>query len=752
MDLTTRNSLDKMIDSENHKINSLNEIEEVSYLYLKKILNEFNSFYIDHISKFANTSGVDCSKCLADFLGEHYKYEFDILDKGVINDAENNNSYDKLEKIYELIELIKNNNNIDSDKFFELCGIDTKHPLISSHENIKLEKREFLSEIVSNIKNWKKSGSSLLYSIEKFRMSPEGRKAITRNKRSNLDNEFLENFINSYAVSERAEIFVRIEKYIKSGWFDVDNPLQDYYSNKDTTDIAIYKLKNAMGERFFEAEIIKTQLGNYFDYELVLHEDKKLGDSVFKLAQSGVKDCCIKGTDGKIYLGDTTTDETGYMNGNSWITTLKAIDNYKKNNQNAKVEYSISLMALFYDGETKDSIKKKFSEKFDSFTLLDINDWHLMQFLAVLDRDSQDFGYDLRSLIKEVKLNIFGSSSEGYCNTVLNLDKDDFFEEVFYSINRILTNFNKKDNVFNAQGMRTNVESIPVHLLTATIKGMEKLINHNDNLILKYCELSEPVEALSEKIVNSGHINEELSKLYQRLGHPEDMKKLYLKGKDKYDKDKSEIIALKEERNQVIEKNGIYVKDVISSYTNMIENLYDSSKDLLKSQCYSWEANYTEAFDNLISGLKSYDNINNDYKSWINYNKITIDKRDKSYKELLFNVISTVSKSYGHDSLTFIDNIKTSIVDIEKFIENIPKLDNEFFKTKNNFNIAGYTMHGGFVYHQLKAVDDEHGEMIKNNYFNNMKESIETSLEDFKNKLDIFENNKLLIGKFKPSV
>jgi len=707
----------------------------------------YDEIGIDELTEIIKSSDLskETTATLFEKCGKHFKIEFDTSYANIESNI-SENSNDELLKVYELIDSIKKPN-IDFDKFLSLCDIPSSHPLVTSNTIRTINKNSFLEEISENIKDWKNSGKSLSYSIRKFRMSPEGRQCITRKTKLDITDELLQQFISSFHVSERAEIFTRIEKYIESGWFEKDNPFHEYYADSSKKQQAIDSLKENMGKRFFEASVNKTQYGLYYEYNLVLHKDKSLRSNIFNIALGGVKDYCIESVDGKkIYLGDVTTDETGYGNGFTWLSTAKAISNYKKENPDVKINYSVSLMSLFYDTEvTENSIKTKFIEKFNEHTQLNVAQWHLLQYLAVLDRDTQDFNFDIKDLINDTTLHFFGTESEGYCNTVLKLNKEDFVKQVFHDFKSIIENITEKGYIINAQGMKTNVESIPIHLLVSAVKGFEIVVNSDEKLIAEYCELKEPVDKLKKLIVNAGHIKKELINLSQRLSHPDDISNSFLEENEIFVSHKKQVERDKENRLELQEKNKEIIGDIITSYQKFVSTLFSDVSPIINIQKESWSKNYTTPMNSIINGL-SVLNESTHLKKWIYYNKQTIEKRDNPIKDIIYNVAKSMNKSY--EKIEFIENIDKCLKEIDKHFENINLFGDRIFTTKNRVNTQqNYTLYGKFLYHQLGAKTHAQGGELENKFYENLKNNTQENLLDLKEKLHAYKTINLALDQ-----
>lgn len=719
-------------------------------------LNDYEEVSAEELIQLLQTTDItkESTDTLYKKCGSHFKKEFDYLYAEI--ESKLPLSSDDLIDAYNLISAIKKPN-IDFKKFIELCDIPTNHPLITTFNIREVDKSDFLNEVSEKIKDWKLSGKSLSYSIRKFRMSPEGRKCITRKTKLDVTDDLLNEFISSFHKSERAEIFTRIEKYIESGWFEKDNPFEEYFLDNTKKPQAIYRLKESMGKRFFEASVKEISFGDskYHEYELELHKDRPLLDAVFSIAKSGSKDYCIESVDGKrLFVGDVTTEDTGYNNGYTWLATAKAVLNFKRKNPEVDVNYSVSLMSLFYDTDTPDrQIKKSFIDKFSENTPLNIAQWHLILYLAVLDRDDQDFNFDIKELFNITTLNFFGTESEGYCNTVLKLKKEDFIVQVLDDFKSILHNITEKGLSINARGMDTNVESIPIHLLTSAIKGFEFVINDKKDLIAKYCELREYIDILEYKVPGVGHIGKELRNLSTRLKYPDEIYEQYIKTNKRY-KDAKNLIDEEKTRQELYSKENMScVNKVVDSFHDLINGYYNDVLPLIDCQRECRAVNYKEPLQSIIrvlSKLKSDPENNDPLCTYINYNRQTIEtNNNNALKDITLKLIKCIN--YSTNKTQLMNHISNFKIEVESYFENTRVLSENLFPTYTRLNTQNkLSIYGRFIHEELnvskyansdmiQAKEAEFFEKIKSN-FKNKLELLSENLNEYQNLKSVHEN------------
>jgi len=708
-------------------------------------INNFKEIGVDQLIKHIE-SDSKIYKNENELLNYYISHVFIELEECSMLIKENQNNTETLQNSFNLcssLEVLINKNNLSFNKVLE-DGHLVKHPLVKAYLINKKEKNIFVSEIVENINSWNNSGKNILNEIKLFRMSPEGRQSIVRKKVSFDINNLLNELLNNFSVSQRGEIFTRIEKYIESGWFEKDSPLKEYFNGKIKTEDAIKSLENAMGKRFFNASIESEQIaGVYFKYNLILNEEDILGGRVFNISLGGFKDYCIKSVDGKkLYIGDVTTQESGYNNGNSWIKTAKAILNYKKNNNELEIDYSVSLLSLFYDVEFS-SLKTKFIEKFNESSKINIDDWHLLQYLAVLDRDYMDHQVDFQEIFNITTLNFFGTNSEKECNKVLKLNNGDFIKSIFQTFNRVLNNINYEYSI-NAQGMETNVESTPIHLLVASLKGFEKVVNNNKELTNQYCEFSEKVKKLSKIIVGQGHIKEEAKRLSDRMKYPDDITNAYLEDLNEYNSIKNKIEELKKQEQEFKEKNQELLEETQYAIYYLFDVFIDNSYSILNAQSDTWRENYDEVVYNIEQGLSK---IFNEYdKEKIVYNKQTLNKKDNPIKEVIMSFVESIDNS--KDGLDLSKNIVNSIEKIKEVFNRAKKdgfeIGDYLFKTKNKKNTQGnLTMYGKFI-EAIKSSgynEKQFYKMFKEKVFKQI-DLLEDNLIELKENAEILNSNK----------
>lgn len=688
-------------------------------MYLINNINDFEELGIDSLIKLIKEDDLSMNKEeLINYYRNHFLIE--IGQQLEIIKSEKDNSIQSLKKVFNLFEnieelMIKNNSNIEN--FIDLMNLN-EHPLAKSYIFTKNEKYLFLEDIISNIKNWEESGKNLLHSIKLFRMSPEGRKSITQKRKNYKISNLFDELLANYSVAQKAEIFTRIEKYIEFGWYSIDKPLEDYLKNNEGKDEAIKKLKTAMGSRFLKVKVQSEHIGGtVIEHSLLINEEEYIGDDIFEVSGVGFKDYALKSPDNKkIYIGDVTTQESGYNNGNSWTKTAKAALKYEKENPDIKVELTVSLIAMLYDTGNNSLVKSSFVEKLKEYNQNTVDDWNLIQFLSVLDRESFDAKYSFEEIFEKINVNFFGSTSELICNNILS-NKVNFAENIMSLIERTLNNFG--EYVFDAQRMETNSDSKALHLLLSTIKGFEKVICKDINLLNRYCLIKEPLKELAEKVfIGNGHISDELFRTAKSL----DAMQIYDSYKERSDsqlKQHEMLEDIKIKKEIFLKNNENLINKLFDSLQKVVSSIENGYEPILKSQSKTWSGNYNDAFESIKINLKNAKEKG--YLGCVNYNNQTIDKKDNVIKEAIV-CISGLIRCSSRSSI---------MKNVENYLEELYKIvDKHFeFQTKNIKNTQNnYTNYGNFTI-QLNANWRNHEEKV-NEYYKNLKENVRKDIDD----------------------
>lgn len=677
-------------------------------------INEFEEIGLESLTEIIKNDSVNKDKTdIISYYRNHFIFEVnDALETIKSGNKDNIQNLKNIFLLFENIEELMVRNNSNLEYFVEALEL-SEHPIAKAYLISKQEKYLFVEEIIDNIKKWEQSGNNLLHSIKSFRMSPEGRKAITQKRTKHKIDELFNSLLDSYSVAQKAEIFIRIEKYIELGWYSVDNPLEGYLNGSDLKEEAINKLKKAMGKRFFKATVDSEHVaGTIVEHTLSIDEEHTLNDSVFDIKGAGFKDYAIKSLDGKtLFIGDITTQEIGYSNGNSWIKTAKSALKYEEDNPSIKVEVSVSLLSMLYDAEFKSVLKSSFIDKLNKYDQSVVDDWHLIQFLSVLDRDSFDAKYSFEDIFSKIKINFFGSTSELTCNNVLN-EKKEFVEKVLSLFERTLDNFN--DVVFDAQRMESNADSKPIHLLLSSIKGFEKVIGLDFNYLERYCLLREPLKDLATKVVNAnGHIKEELQRTARGLKHPlniyEDYQERLAEQRDQY----SLIDVVKFEKEKFMTENSVLLKNLIISIHDLVSNVEKGYSPILNSQASSWRGNYIKTYDSIKRVLmNAHDGHGIGY---VHYNQV-IGKKDNVMKESIVCLSDFLNRS---SMTTIMNNVTPFMNSLEKIIEKEFK-----FQTSTLVNTQNqYNNYGDFVCNKLKGNYHNQKEKVKE-FYDNFRENI----------------------------
>lgn len=397
--------------------------------------------------------------------------------------------------------------------------------------------KKYLESILSatSIGQKKQDQQEYLKIITDYRKSPDARKGVKSRIQEHSSSyvystaDVLKRFMDDYRSSAKGEMLVRLEKYVESGWFVKDDPLKAYRSEMSISygdlDAAVEAIKKSMQERFLVAYNIREveDVGdegvpsrNTFRLKLT---DNKI-DSIFEVAESGVKDFFIRSADGKsVYVGDVTTDESGSVNKNSWLTGAKAALELSKS-QGLDIKYSVSITSLFYDRNKSDiEIKGKFLNKVGNYDQKFIDDFHLAQYLTALSRSVVGVvvdGIDTIDIVNFTKVNFIGASSDDYVNGVLAMDMNSFVKESVAALARIYDTIKDRESSekFDILNEHSTVEGVAVSVLLRATDGLMKLVSPFEGLSnLFYKELAPRLEAFESAISMDGDI----AKIYNDL-------------------------------------------------------------------------------------------------------------------------------------------------------------------------------------------------------------------------------------------
>ena len=425
------------------------------------------------------------------------------------------------ENIFDVMEALTQNGNIEDKHLQEILvtgQTSANKELIQTFIESHKEKETFIQKLTNKLKEGSLINKNELTTLRDYRQTSEARKDVKRviqRQVLSIDDSILQKFLSDVNASTKAEVLVRLEKYIESGWYEIDQPLKEYKaggSMEGNVFFAVESLKLAMQNRFNTAKferIIEREDNLQFDkFAIDVSADRK--SSILSLARAGEKDFCITSADGKkILMGDVTTEETGEWNKNSWLNGLRAAKDFEKAN-NIEVDYSVTIISLFYDEKEQykeSDIKAKFLNKLKKHDQKFINDFHFLQFISVLSRDTINFEYNPIELMNNVKVNFIGSSSDMYCNKALKLKGADFIENTFNIIENIsdqLINNRKVENgnvaLFDGGIGSMTAEGIPIRVLLNAISGLSVIVLEHPEFEERYKALSDRVAEIQEAI------------------------------------------------------------------------------------------------------------------------------------------------------------------------------------------------------------------------------------------------------------
>lgn len=425
------------------------------------------------------------------------------------------------ENIFDVMEALTQNGNIEDKHLQEILvtgQTSANKELIQTFIESHKEKETFIQKLTNKLKEGSLINKNELTTLRDYRQTSEARKDVKRviqRQVLSIDDSIIQKFLSDVNASTKAEVLVRLEKYIESGWYEIDQPLKEYKaggSMEGNVFFAVESLKLAMQNRFNTAKferIIEREDNLQFDkFAIDVSADRK--SSILSLARAGEKDFCITSADGKkILMGDVTTEETGEWNKNSWLNGLRAAKDFEKAN-NIEVDYSVTIISLFYDEKEQykeSDIKAKFLNKLKKHDQKFINDFHFLQFISVLSRDTINFEYNPIELMNNVKVNFIGSSSDMYCNKALKLKGADFIENTFNIIENIsdqLINNRKVENgnvaLFDGGIGSMTAEGIPIRVLLNAISGLSIIVLEHPEFEERYKALSDRVAEIQEAI------------------------------------------------------------------------------------------------------------------------------------------------------------------------------------------------------------------------------------------------------------
>lgn len=602
--------------------------------------------------------------------------------------------------IFDVMDALTNDADISATQLQEVLvsgQSSTTKELIETFIESHKEKNTFVQKLTEKIKEGKLKNHSEIDTIRGYRQTSEARKDIMRGlkkQKISIDNDVIQRFLENMSVATKAEVLVKLEKYIESGWYEKDQPLKAYMEDemfKGKVDFAVDCLKTAMEIRFsqakFERIVEREENLQFRTFAIDINDERKA--SVFSLARAGEKDFCIRSVDGKrILIGDVTSEETGEMNKNSWLSGLKAAKRYEEQN-GIKIDYSVSIVSLFYD-EDESELKGKFLNKLNNVNQEFIDNFHFLQFISVLSRDTKDFAYDTVELLNNVKVNFIGASSENTCNEMLSLKGGDFVGNAINIADKVMTKLiqdrkieNGQIAIFNGESATSTVESVPLSVLFRAVKGLSTLVIDYPEYESEYNKLADKIQSLQDAMVYGGelfNLSEDALMTIQTLSF---LKKREKKAKEKY----QEFIEIKQKRE---EKQ----KEFLERHNNLLKENQEAIIKLLKDM---------KLF------VSSFSNLNNDIdkmrkrKSAFIDNEVTIDiylalnkfmedpniqkslvamtpsfKKEAlngvpSPRSVLFQFAQAINASYGKDALALFKNLDKAIEEMKNLTNNPQK-------------------------------------------------------------------------------
>lgn len=718
--------------------------EDVEFKDLLKMIEQFD----DRVPK-----GVDKNQEFKRLFGGIVAEYFEEFQNGVLSGTGSNRT-EEICNLFGLLRALESSKHVVLDDFLQYSGINPGNILHVAYQSEKKNTREYVANIITKIEEWKKTGKSLLNSIREYRKSGEARRELMSAKVPALDNKLLEELLRNTSRARRAEILVRIEKYIESGWFEVDKPLEKYFKGEQSVYEAVENLRSCMGERFFEAEVVQRHVGVHVSYSLELRPKDKLKMDVFEIAGTHQKDFAIFSPSGdKLFIGDITTDETGYTQNTSWTSLAHAVKNFKDNNPGIEVSASVTLPSLFYDHQFDGSIKQKFIEKIskNGFSQEDRNDFQYLIILAALDRDTQNFAYHMHDAMKDLSFSFIGSAAEDVCNSIVHqTSKDKFVDKSIEVASRVLNKLNSSSEVFNAQGVNTNVESVCLHVTVAAIKGLRQLVGNDEQKIAKYVGLKEGFENLEDKVVNMGHISTEIQNFRHSMAR-EAIQSDYERGFAKFARHKEEVERSLREVDKINKGVPGLISDIRTAVSNIVKAC-DSYVEPIYSARVGSEHNYANIAKGVLESIESATTLEGQIagRGSVRYSKPTMGYYGNSD--------NTIKKAYREfariSSWQGVEGNCEIVIRAATTLLNVDEMHTSMFRVCEPYNTNGRTVYGNF----LAELFPEYESNLNNippekidDYFENFKEEIGGRIAHLEELLGQYKLAKDQVQEFKKS-
>lgn len=608
------------------------------------------------------------------------------------------------EDIFDFMEVLSQDGNIEEKHLQEILvtgQTSANKELIQTFIESHKEKETFIQKLTAKLKDGALINKNELTTLKEYRQTSEARKDVKRiiqKQVLSIDENVIQKFLSDVNASTKAEVLVRLEKYIESGWYEIDQPLKEYKTGgtlEGNVFFAVESLKLAMENRFNTAKferIIEREDNFQFD-KFAIDVTAYRKSSILSLARAGEKDFCITSADGKrILMGDVTAEETGEWNKNSWLNGLRAAKDFEKNN-NIKVDYSVSIISLFYDENEKDKdseIKGKFLSKLNKYDQKFINDFHFLQFISVLSRDTINFEYNPIELMNNVKVNFIGSSSDFYCNSILGLKEKDFVKNTFDIIEEIsdkLINDRKMENgkiaLFDGGIGSMTAEGIPLRVLFNAISGLSVLVLEHPEFEDRYKALSERIDLLQETITANSDLYMmavDTGRKVLTIDYDKKQKNILLKKHEAFrasrlekEKKEEELLAT---NSELIEKSQgsilSLMKDMkifVSSFPNMNDEIDKMRKK--KSALIDREV-MIDLFFAITKFIEDPNSQNKLISTPLSFKKEALSGT-VSPRSVLFKFASALNASYGKNAIAVYKNLDVTLNEMKLLVNETDK-------------------------------------------------------------------------------
>lgn len=553
-------------------------------------------------------------------------------------------SFNSLSAIFDLIESVESRNVLNIRTFYEQSGVKGREEFLDAYEARSYEQDEFLKEVLEELKIRFKENNSLEKSIKDYVKSFECYELINRRVSPNLNNPVLNDLLNDYCVLEKTEIMTRLEKYVESGWSEIDLPFTDYFLGVENYTDLKQKLFDTMGKRFFHANVNTINIEQFSKYGLSINKEKLLLDRVFKLTPSKAVDYCIEDVNGRLLLGDVflSTLDSSYKK--RWFNALKAVKRHKITNKQ-DIKYTVSFLT---------SNPKKSNNYDESFQ----RDLDFLSLVSTFDTDDLDYDATCAELLTNCNLIIYGNDSDDYINENILVDTPlGINNYAIGAANSILDRVSREEELLE--------DSVILQQLSEALAGVEVMVSYDEKLVRDLSSMASRIDNVSSRI-SQGTLSRQLSVYSDRVAMPSVVSNRYQKNLTNY--------------------NG-----ALSTYTRN----RDYNKNILKQNPQAVSASFI-AFGNALNTFRNYFSPALQFSNKLTPNKYVPQLNSLTYAAdhlQLGKKISTKIKSAyshhpaGHSEEYFVDRflhyslealIFYSKGDVYNYVEVLAKIKNHY--------------------------------------------------------------------------